>query len=156
MVGRYVDLSVDGGVDGWLDGRVPNWTLRMLWCKWDGSSITQNTWPAFVLSSRVNYTEQTCDAEHCDRAVMRPLACWDFGFESRRGHGCWSLLSVVYCQVEVSASVWSITQRSPTDCGVSHWVWSWILDTVEALATPGLLRRSKKKKCDCHHYKFNL
>jgi hypothetical protein len=30
-----------------------------------------------------------------------------------------SLVSVVYCQVEVSATSWSLVQRSPTDCGVS-------------------------------------
>jgi hypothetical protein len=35
---------------------------------------------------------------------LRPLACWDCGFESRRGHGCLSLVSVACCQVEVSAS----------------------------------------------------
>jgi hypothetical protein len=35
---------------------------------------------------------------------LRPLVFWDFGFESRRGHGCLSLVSVVCCQVEVSAS----------------------------------------------------
>ena len=35
---------------------------------------------------------------------MRPIACWDCGFESRRRHGCLSLVSVVCCQVEVSAS----------------------------------------------------
>jgi hypothetical protein len=29
------------------------------------------------------------------------------------------LLSVVCCQVEVSATSWSLVQRSPTDCGVS-------------------------------------
>ena len=32
-----------------------------------------------------------------------PLTCWDFGFEYRRGYGCLSLVSVVCCQVEVSA-----------------------------------------------------
>ena len=32
------------------------------------------------------------------------------------GHGC---LSVVCCQLEVSATSWSFVQRSPTDCGVS-------------------------------------
>jgi hypothetical protein len=36
------------------------------------------------------------------------------------GHGCVSLVSVVYCQVEVSASDWSPVQRSPTECGVSE------------------------------------
>jgi hypothetical protein len=38
--------------------------------------------------------------------------------KSRRGHGCLSLVSVVCCQVEVSATSWSLVQRSPTDCGV--------------------------------------
>jgi hypothetical protein len=35
------------------------------------------------------------------------------------GHGCLSLVSVVCCQVEVSATSWSLVQRSPTVCGVS-------------------------------------
>jgi hypothetical protein len=35
------------------------------------------------------------------------------------GHGCLSLVSVVCCQVEVSATSWSLVQRSPTECGVS-------------------------------------
>jgi hypothetical protein len=36
------------------------------------------------------------------------------------GHGCLSRVSVVCCQVEVSASDWPLVQRSPTDCGVSE------------------------------------
>jgi hypothetical protein len=31
-----------------------------------------------------------------------------------------SIVSVVHCQVEVSASGWLLIQRSPTDCGVSE------------------------------------
>jgi hypothetical protein len=31
-----------------------------------------------------------------------------------------SRVSVVYCQVEVSVSGWSLVQRSPTECGVSE------------------------------------
>jgi hypothetical protein len=62
-------------------------------------------------------------ADPSGRAVyvlgVRPLAYWDCGFESRRGHGCLSLVSVVCYQVEVSATGWSLVQRSPTDCGVS-------------------------------------
>jgi hypothetical protein len=38
---------------------------------------------------------------------------------SHRGHGCLSVVSVVCCQVEVSATSWSLVQRSPTECGVS-------------------------------------
>jgi hypothetical protein len=35
------------------------------------------------------------------KTELRQLACWDCGFESRRGHGCLSVVSVVCCQVEV-------------------------------------------------------
>jgi hypothetical protein len=51
---------------------------------------------------------------------LRPLAYWDCGFESRLGHGYLSLVSVVFCQVEASATDWSLVQRSPTECGVSE------------------------------------
>jgi len=50
---------------------------------------------------------------------LRPLADWNWGFESRRGRRCMSVVSVVCCQVEVSASVRSLVQRIPTDCSVS-------------------------------------
>ena len=62
------------------------------------------------------------------------LSCWDYGLESSRRHGCLSLVSVVRRQVEVSATDWSLVQRSPTDCGVSE-LWSWSLDKEEAQPT---------------------
>jgi hypothetical protein len=34
------------------------------------------------------------------------------------GAGCLSVVCVVCCQVEISATRWSLVQRSPTDCGV--------------------------------------
>ena len=40
------------------------------------------------------------------------LACWECGFESRRGHG--------YVSV-ASATGKSLAQRSPTECGVSEY-----------------------------------
>ena len=51
---------------------------------------------------------------------VRPLVCWDYGFESRRGHRYLSLVSVVCCQVEVSVTSWSLVQRSLTEGGVSE------------------------------------
>ena len=48
-----------------------------------------------------------------------PLACWDCGFESRRGHGGLSLVCVACCHVEISATGECRVQRSPTACGVS-------------------------------------
>jgi hypothetical protein len=50
---------------------------------------------------------------------LRRLACWDCLFESRRGHAYLSLFSLG-CQVEVSASGWSLVQRNPNHCGVSE------------------------------------
>jgi hypothetical protein len=49
-----------------------------------------------------------------------PPACWDYGFESLRWHGCISVVGVVCCQVEVSATGRSLVLRSPTECGVSE------------------------------------
>jgi hypothetical protein len=42
------------------------------------------------------------------------------GSNPARRHGCLSVVSVVCCQVDVSATGWSLVQRSPTDCGVSQ------------------------------------
>ena len=53
-------------------------------------------------------------------AGLGSLACWERGLESQRGHGCMSLVIVVYCQVKVSAPNRSFFQRSPTECGVSE------------------------------------
>jgi len=50
--------------------------------------------------------------------MLWPLACWDCGFESRREHGCVSVVSDVYCKVDVSATGWSLVQRVPNECGV--------------------------------------
>ena len=49
---------------------------------------------------------------------LQPLACWDYVFEFRLGHGRLSVAKVVCCQVEVSATGRSFIQRSPTDCAV--------------------------------------
>jgi hypothetical protein len=39
--------------------------------------------------------------------------------KSRLRHEDLSIVSVVFCQVEVSATSWSLVQRSPTEYGVS-------------------------------------
>ena len=51
---------------------------------------------------------------------LRPLICWDCEFETRRAHGSLSLVSVVCCEVEVSATNLQLAQKSSTDCGVSE------------------------------------
>ena len=59
---------------------------------------------------KFNYTGlwPGCSIDPNGRAVLgvglRSLDCWNCGFESRRRHRGLSLVSVVYCQVEVCAS----------------------------------------------------
>ena len=54
-------------------------------------------------------------------------------------YGCFSLVSVVCCRIEVSVTGWSLVQRSPIEYDVSNWVWSWSLGNGETLAHGGLL-----------------
>ena len=49
-----------------------------------------------------------------------PLACWGCVFESRQWYGYLSLVGVLLCQVEISATGRSVVQRSRTECGVSE------------------------------------
>ena len=55
-------------------------------------------------------------------------------------NAAWGMMSVSYefCQADVSASGWSLAQRSPIGCGV--WMWSWSRDNEEAMTQQGLLR----------------
>jgi len=52
------------------------------------------------------------------RAVLSvglwPLACWDYRFEYRRGHVRLSLVKILCCQVDISATGWFLVQGSPT------------------------------------------
>ena len=79
---------------------------------------------------------------------LRPLASWNCGFESRRRHGSLSLVSIVYCQVQVSVMGRSFVQSSPTKCRVSEcdiatltWRRPWPTTAVEP----------RKKQGTCMH-----
>ena len=79
---------------------------------------------------------------------LRPLACWNCGLESRRWHGCLSLMSVVCCQVEVSATGRSLVQMCPTvfcasGCDVEN--------TNDEGALAHYSCRAVKKKCVIYH-----
>ena len=86
-------------------------------------------WSLVAETSTWQHTTLTTDKYSCPRwdsnprsqqvSGLRPLTCWDCGFESHPGHGYLSVVSVVCCQVEVSATSWSLVQRSPTDCAAS-------------------------------------
>jgi hypothetical protein len=55
-----------------------------------------------------NFVTIYCQADPSGRAVLgvglRPLSCWACGFQSRQEYRCLSVVSDVFCQVEVYAS----------------------------------------------------
>jgi hypothetical protein len=50
---------------------------------------------------------------------LRPVHAEIAGSNLTGGHGCLSVVTVVCCEVEVSATSLSLFWRSPTDCGAS-------------------------------------
>ena len=69
---------------------------------------------------------------------LRPLACWDCGFEFRLGHGCLSVVSVVFCQVEAcgvqhNSTIRRITSQS-TSGSISEYVEWHRLHTTQKVA----------------------
>ena len=68
----------------------------------------------FCFSSRPLLSSVT----FCSSRSRWPIACWYCGFESRQGYERVSLVIVVFCEAEVSATDRSLIQRSPTDCAV--------------------------------------
>jgi hypothetical protein len=57
---------------------------------------------------------------------------------------CLNLVSVLCCQVEVSAKDCLLAQSIPTKCGVSYCVWLWSLNSEEAVTHYGLFAMEKK------------
>ena len=89
----------------------------------------QVTWwhDSAILSYFVRHSNITSPGGRAVWGVsQRPLDFYDCGFESRRGHGCLSVVSVVFWQAKGFPSGWSLVQRSTTAFGVSSWVRSHI------------------------------
>jgi hypothetical protein len=76
---------------------------------------------------------------------LRLLASWDCGFESHGGHGCSSVVSIVWCQVEVFATSWSLVWGVRLTV-VRHCVWSRTCVNEEALVHWGLSRPKQTNK----------
>ena len=79
---------------------------------------------------------------------LRPFACWDCGFESHQRHRCLCVVSVGYCQVEVSATA-DHSSRGVLPTVVCRCLWSINLFIEEALAHWGAVapKRKKERKC---------
>ena len=71
--------------------------------------------PIFTISNRIYCRSQWPRGLRRRSTVARLLRSW-----VRIPPRAWMfVVSVVCCQVEVSATDWSLVQRSPTDCGAS-------------------------------------
>jgi hypothetical protein len=84
--------------------------------------------------------------------VLRPLVCWDWGFESSWGHGYLSVMIVVCCQVVFPTSGLSLVQRSPTE-GSVPWMWYRNLNSDDPWVRPGLLGHGIKWE---HKFEWNI
>ena len=78
--------------------------------------------PFFYTEEIVSYIQETRRSQwprglRRGSAAARLLRSWDRILPG--GHGCLSVVGVVCCQVEVSATSVSLFQRSPTECGAS-------------------------------------
>jgi len=96
-----------------------------------------------IVLSLIFHRDQTCSlwphGLRSESAVAYLLALW-----FRTPPWAWmSVVSVVCCQIEVSASGWSLVQRSLLTL-VHNCVWSRNLVHEELLASWGLLRHEKK------------
>ena len=76
------------------------------------NSEERNSTTAYLLSGKLICKSLLCSP--CG-VGLRPLACWDYGFESRRRHGCLSLENVVRCETEVFARGRFLAQRIPSE-----------------------------------------
>jgi len=90
-----------------------------LFHSWSGYGLIST--PVYTLDSHYDVVPSYTGDRAVQGASLPALACWDFGFESRLKHGCISYVSVMCCQVDVSASSLTLVQRSPTECGVSEY-----------------------------------
>jgi hypothetical protein len=106
---------------------------KRIWCN---MPIFCQYWPAYTESCSLPIPVAARSKEW---VCVRSLAGIVGSNSARRMDVC---LCVLCCQVEVSASGWSLVLRSLAECGVSEW-WSWGLDNEDAVAYWGLLRRQK-------------
>ena len=148
---------------------------------WVNFNLQFEFWALFMFTGTVVILTRKTDiswARNCYfRFFFGPLKCvlsrpqWPFCLRRRStaprllrfwisvppGHGCLSVLSVVCCQVEVSATNWSLVQRSPTDCGTSLCViWK-----PRKLGVPGPLgtlapnREEKEISLNCYAFCYH-
>ena len=84
-----------------------------LCCSSDYCVLRIARWNGYIIDEPIPVTARS-KAWVCGR-----LFAWNCEFESNGVHPFLYLISVVFCHLVVSASVWSLVRSSPTECGVS-------------------------------------
>jgi len=105
------------------------WALKV----WDGASLPHEITANIILGVFYYYGVSktwVCDRSLAGVAGSIPAETW------------MSIISVVFCQVEVSALSWSLVQRSPTD----YRVLSCSFDNEESLFHYALLRHGRRER----------
>ena len=92
--------------------------LNTIWA-WVFITVTSHHW-CYIIMCNIYWLPNAMAARSRRGSAAARLLGWRF--RVLPGHGCLSVVCVVCCQVEVSASGWSLIQRSPTKCGVSECV----------------------------------
>ena len=96
----------------WCSG----WTVRSVPCRYQ--TVWYAVWYLAILLNDVCRSQWPRSLRRRSAATCL-LRSW---VRIPWGHGCMSVVSVVCCQVEVSAMSWWLVQRSPTECGLSSCV----------------------------------
>ena len=89
---------------------------------WSWRGMGKISWTNFV-KIKMYYTGSAGPVGRAVKGVgLQPLAWEECAFESHRRHGCLSVLNVLDCQVEFSASDWLQVHRSATECDSGAWI----------------------------------
>jgi hypothetical protein len=126
---KAISLQAWTGPEGCRRLRLPYFKIFDTW-RWYGcqsyapATFTpppqkKHSWYSFMLEStpgpcgQMDYVNEKSQWHYRESNHDLP-AC-----SAPRTRECLSFVSVMFCQVEVSATGWSLVHRSPTECGVS-------------------------------------
>ena len=111
---------------------------------WNSKNLFSAMWTTRLITKLVT-TVPVPGAARSKDVVLRPLACWDCGFEPRWGQGCLSLW--VLCVVRQRSLRWADhLSRAVLSAVVRRCVWSRNLKNEEAKARVGWAAAQKNNK----------
>jgi hypothetical protein len=108
---EFINFIFENGATGICSDPVLNISIS------SGSTVLPALITIYLITLIIYGLSQGPRSLRRESAAARLLELW---VRIPRRHGCLSVVIVVCCQVEVSALVSSLVQRSPTECSVSE------------------------------------